>query len=355
MGDDKKITDTTVGKSIDNTINALNRVFGKGAVFQLGDKSHTGLVRDRISSGSLTYDKALGGGFVKGTLHELYGKESSGKTTACLHAIAAAQKHGAVLFIDAEYAFDPVYAKALGVDINTLYFHQPDTAEQAFEVVEAFAHTAGIAMIVVDSIAALTPRAEAMGDSGDSNMGLMARLSHQHLRKVTGPISNSKIVYLFTNHITYKMDGYGNPEVTAGGTGWKHHSSTRTKFQQVSSQKNSQADETIKCKATVAKNKTYIPLQVAEFDIDFGTGINRGAEIFDIGLAAGVLEKSGSWYSIGDERIGQGRKNCSRIIADTLEYQQRILTAVYPEQEDLCTSQTPKETSLGSEPKGVSE
>lgn len=325
--------------SVDDVIAAIDKAHGKGIVLKLNN-SDKGLARERMSSGSLLLDRALGGGFVRGTLNEIYGLESSGKSTLCLHAMAEAQKHGLVLFVDTEYSFDPVYAKALGIDVPSLIMCQPLYAEQAFDVIEAFADCPEISMIVLDSIAALSPKAEIEGDPGDSNMGLAARLNRQHIRKITAPLSNNKIIALYTNQITYKMTGYGNPETTTGGTSFKYFASTRMKTTKTSTQKYNIEHQSIECVVNITKNKTYIPYQIAELDIDFGMGINRGSELLKLGEELGTVVKSGSWYSIGTEKIGQGKKNAAQFLLEHPEYESNILD----KDKQLCISQIQKET-----------
>jgi len=315
---------------IDEVFNAVEKAHS-GVVYKMDTTKS--LVRDRLSSGSLLLDRALGGGFVKGTITEIYGLYSSGKSTICLHAMAEAQKEGIVLFVDTERAFDPMYAKALGVNIKDLIICQPEYSEQAFDVIEAFAKCPDISMIVLDSIASLLPKAEMEGNPGDANMGVAARLNHQHARRVVAPLSNNKIVALYTNKITYKITSYGNPETTAGGTAFDYSASTRIKTTKTSTRKETLAKQSIECTAEVTKNKTFIPFQVAVLNIDFGKGINKGKELLELGVENGVIEKSGAWYSIGEERIGQGKDNASQTLMENKEWQEKIMGVKQEEKE----------------------
>ena len=309
---------------VDEAVDALDATYGP-IVFKLGKDK--GLVRERISSGSLAYDRALGGGFVRGSLNEIFGQESSGKTTICLHAICEHQKYGKVLFIDTEHSFDPSYAKALGVDVNELYVCQPSYSEQAFTVMETLVSTGQFSLVILDSVAGLSPKVEVEGDSGDSNMGVAARLNRQHIRKITSIAQKTKTTILYTNQITYKIGvNFGNPETTSGGTGFKFFCSTRTDLRRISTQKDSINKGAIRARAKVVKNKTYIPFQEAEFDIEFGRGVTREGELLDLCLEYGIILKSGAWFSFEEEKIGHGRVKAIEFLRENEEIKNKITT-----------------------------
>ncbi len=304
-------------KALDTALAQIEKDFGKGAVMRLGENSH--VVVEAIPTGSLALDMALGiGGVPKGRIIEIYGPESSGKTTLALHIVAQAQKRGGeVAFIDAEHALDPVYAAALGVDIDSMLISQPDTGEQGLEICEALVRSGAIDVVVVDSVAALTPRAEIEGDMGDAHVGLLARLMSQALRKLAGVISKTNCVVIFINQLREKVGVmYGNPEVTTGGRALKFYASVRIDIRRVESLKNGSEVVGNHVRAKVVKNKVAPPFKQAEFDILFGEGIAREGELVDMGVQLGLVQKSGSWFSMGEMRIGQGRDAARQYLKD---------------------------------------
>ena len=297
-------------KSLESTISQIERNFGKGSVMKLGEREVVDI--DAISSGSLSLDVALGiGGLPKGRIVEIYGPESSGKTTLALHVIAEAQKNkGTCAFIDAEHALDPIYAKKLGVDTDEMLISQPDNGEQALEIADTLVNSNAVDVLVIDSVAALVPRAEIEGDMGDSHMGLHARLMSQALRKLTGSISRSKSLVIFINQIRQKIGVmFGNPETTSGGNALKFYSSVRMDIRRIGAIK--EKDQIIgnSTRVKVIKNKVAPPFKVVEFDLMYGKGISKLGELIDLGTKAGVVEKSGAWYAYKGEKIGQGREN----------------------------------------------
>jgi len=315
MGDDAR------DKALETALGQIERAFGKGSIMKLG-KDGVVVEIGSVSTGSLGLDIALGiGGFPKGRVIEIYGPESSGKTTLALHTIAESQKTGGVCaFIDAEHALDPTYAKKLGVDIEELLISQPDTGEQALEIADTLVRSGAVSVLVIDSVAALTPRAELEGDMGDSLPGLQARLMSQALRKLTGSISKSNCMIIFINQIRMKIGVmYGSPETTTGGNALKFYSSVRIDIRRAAQIK--ERDEVIgnetRCK--VVKNKVAPPFRQVEFDIMYGEGISKTGELIDLGVKAGIVEKAGSWYSYGDERMGQGRENAKKFLIENIE------------------------------------
>jgi recombination protein RecA len=321
----EKATDKNKSAALDAALSQIDRAFGKNSVMKLGDKSAMDV--EAISTGSIGLDVALGiGGLPKGRVIEIYGPESSGKTTLTLHAIAECQKAGGVAaFIDAEHALDPVYAAKLGVDVNELLIAQPDTGEQALEIADTLVRSGAVDILVVDSVAALTPRAELEGDMGDSLPGLQARLMSQALRKLTGSISKSGCMVIFINQIRMKIGVmYGSPETTTGGNALKFYSSVRLDIRRIGAIK--YRDEVIgnQTRVKVVKNKVAPPFRQVEFDIMYGEGISKTGEIIDLGVKAEVVEKSGSWYSYGDERIGQGRENVRKFLLQNPEMADEI-------------------------------
>ena len=307
-------------KAIETVIKNMEKSFGKGAVMKLGDE--TGRKVSTVSSGSITLDNALGvGGYPKGRIVEVYGPESSGKTTVALHAIAAAQKEGGIAaFIDAEHALDPEYAKNLGVDIENLYLSQPDTGEQGLEIAEAFVRSGAVDMVVVDSVAALTPRAEIEGEMGDAHVGLQARLMSQALRKLSGAISKSNTTAIFINQIREKVGVmFGNPETTPGGRALKFYSSVRLEVRRAEQLKLGQEIVGNRTKIKVVKNKVAPPFRVAEVDIMYGLGISKTGELVDLGAEHEIIQKSGAWYSYEGERLGQGKENVKEHLKNSPE------------------------------------
>ena len=307
-------------KAIENAMSQIEKQFGKGSIMKLGE--HSTLNIDSISTGCLDLDIALGiGGVPRGRIIEIYGPESSGKTTVALHVAADAQKlGGAVAFVDAEHALDPSYARNLGVDTENLIVSQPDTGEQGLEIAEALVRSGAIDVLVVDSVAALVPRAEIEGEMGDSHVGLQARLMSQALRKLTGTINKSKCVVIFINQLREKVGVmFGNPETTTGGRALKFYSSIRLDVRRIDSIK--QGDEIVgnRTRVKVMKNKVAPPFKQAEFDIMYNEGISRNGNIVDVGVKENIVQKSGAWFSYGDIRLGQGRENAKNYLKETPE------------------------------------
>ncbi|MCI8526260.1 MAG: recombinase RecA [Oscillospiraceae bacterium] len=304
-------------KALETALHQIEKNFGKGAVMRLGDRPE--MVVDAIPTGSLALDAALGiGGVPRGRIIEIYGPESSGKTTLALHILAQAQKLGGeVAFVDAEHALDPEYAAALGVDIDSMLVSQPDTGEQALEITDALVRSGAVDAIVVDSVAALTPRAEIEGEMGDSFVGLQARLMSQALRKLAGTIAKTNCVVIFINQIRLKIGVmYGNPETTTGGNALKFYASVRIDIRRVEAIKDGSELIGNRTRAKVIKNKVAPPFREAIFDIMYGEGISKYGEMVDIGVQLELVQKSGSWFSIGEERIGQGRDNAKQYLID---------------------------------------
>ncbi|MBL4790388.1 MAG: recombinase RecA [Kordiimonadaceae bacterium] len=304
-------------KALEAALSQIDRAFGKGSVMRLGQK---GIVETEVvSTGSLGLDIALGiGGLPKGRVVEIYGPESSGKTTLALHAVAECQKAGGIAaFIDAEHALDPIYAQKLGVDVNELLISQPDTGEQALEITDTLVRSGAIDILVIDSVAALTPRAELEGEMGDTHVGLQARLMSQALRKLTGSISKSNTIVIFINQIRMKIGVmYGSPEVTTGGNALKFYASVRLDIRRIGAIKDKDEIVGNATRVKVVKNKLAPPFKQVEFDIMYGEGVSKTGEILDFGVKAGVVEKSGSWYSYSSQRIGQGRENAKRFLLE---------------------------------------
>ena len=325
-------------KALDAALAQIDRAFGKGSAMKLGQKE--AMQVEAISTGSLGLDIALGvGGLPRGRVIEVYGPESSGKTTLALHVIAEAQKNGGTAaFVDAEHALDPVYAKKLGVNIDELIVSQPDTGEQALEITDTLVRSNAIDVLVVDSVAALVPRAEIEGEMGDSHVGLQARLMSQSLRKLTGSISRSRCMVIFINQLRMKIGVmYGNPETTTGGNALKFYASVRLDIRRIGQIKD--RDEVVgnQTRVKVVKNKVAPPFRQVEFDIMYGEGISKTGELLDLGVKAGVVEKSGSWFSYDSQRIGQGRENAKKFltenpdVADEIEHKVRAEAGVVAE------------------------
>jgi recombination protein RecA len=329
-------------KTLESTISQIERNFGKGSVMKLGEREVVEI--DTISSGSLSLDMALGiGGLPKGRIVEIYGPESSGKTTLALHVIAEAQKGGGTCaFVDAEHALDPIYAKKLGVDTDEMLISQPDNGEQALEIADTLVNSSAIDVLVIDSVAALVPRAEIEGDMGDSHMGLHARLMSQALRKLTGSISRSQTLVVFINQIRQKIGVmFGNPETTTGGNALKFYASVRMDIRRIGAIKDREEVVGNQTRVKVVKNKLAPPFKSVEFDIMYGEGISKTGEILDLASKDGLVEKSGAWYSYDGERIGQGRENAKSYLKENPSIDEKI--------ENNIRSQKQKETTKDDE------
>ena len=347
-------------KALETAIGQIEKQFGKGAVMRLGE--NTAMNVGFIPTGSLTLDIALGiGGLPRGRIIEIYGPESSGKTTLALHCIAEGQKlNGNVAFIDVEHALDPVYAKALGVNVDELLVSQPDTGEQALEIAEALIRSGAIDIIVVDSVAALVPKAEIDGEMGDSHVGLHARLMSQALRKLAGAISKSNCVAIFINQLREKVGVvYGNPEVTTGGRALKYYASVRIEVRKEETIKNGSEIIGTRTKAKVVKNKIAPPFKEAHFDIMYGKGISRVGELLDLAVEKDIVHKSGAWFSYGTERLGQGRDNIKNLLltnkelADEIE--QKVLESLAEESgkrmdKEMLAKSSRKEKEIDTKP-----
>ncbi|MFT4680663.1 MAG: recombination protein RecA [Granulosicoccus sp.] len=316
-------------KALKVAMDKLDKAHGKGAIMRMGDEPAVEV--DVIPSGSITVDLALGiGGYPRGRVTEIYGPESSGKTTLAIHAIAEAQKAGGIAaIIDAEHAFDRFYAESLGVDIDNLLISQPDNGEQALEITENLIRSGAIDIIVIDSVAALTPRAEIEGEMGDSKMGLQARLMSQALRKLTGTISKTGCVCIFINQLREKIGVmFGNPETTTGGNALKFYSSIRIDIRRSSQIKNADDVAGNRTKVKIVKNKMAPPFRRAEFDIMYGLGISKVGEIIDMGVDLNIMKKSGSWFSYGETRLGQGRDAVKELLLDNPELMEELETKI---------------------------
>ena len=317
-------------KALDAAIGQIEKAFGKGSVMKLGQRDSVVDIQ-AISTGSLGLDIALGiGGFPKGRIIEIYGPESSGKTTLALHAVAEAQTAGGnCAFIDAEHALDPIYARKLGVNLDELLISQPDAGEQALEIADTLVRSGAIDVLVIDSVAALVPRAELEGDMGDSHVGLQARLMSQALRKLTSSIARSNCLVIFINQIRLKIGVmFGNPETTTGGNALKFYASVRLDIRRIGAIKDK--DDVIgnQTRVKVVKNKVAAPFRTVEFDIMYGEGISKLGELLDLGVAAGLVEKSGSWFSYNTHRIGQGRENAKQFLSENPQMAKEIETAI---------------------------
>jgi recombination protein RecA len=316
-------------KALESALSQIERSFGKGSIMRLGDQQAMDI--EALSTGSLGLDIALGiGGLPRGRIIEIYGPESSGKTTLALHVVAEAQKSGGVgAFIDAEHALDPVYAAKLGVDLDDLLVSQPDTGEQALEIADTLVRSGAVDVLVIDSVAALTPRAELEGEMGDSLPGLQARLMSQALRKLTGSVSKSKTMVIFINQIRMKIGVmFGSPETTTGGNALKFYASVRLDIRRIGQIKDREEVIGSQTRVKVVKNKVAPPFRQVEFDIIYGEGISKTGELIDLGAKAGVVEKSGSWFSYGSQRIGQGRENARKFLKDNPQIADEIEGAI---------------------------
>lgn len=312
-------------KALQQVLNDIEKQFGKGSIMRLGDSKHMEI--DVCPSGSLTLDIALGvGGYPRGRIIEIYGPESSGKTTFALHAIAEIQKAGGrAAFIDAEHALDPVYAKSLGVNINELLLSQPDTGEQALEICEALVRSEAVSIVVIDSVAALVPQAEIDGEMGDSHVGLQARLMSQALRKLSGTINKTKTTAIFINQLREKVGVmFGNPETTPGGRALKFYSTIRLDIRRSEALKLGDGIVGNKTNIKVVKNKVAPPFKTATVDIMYGEGVSREGEIIDLGVEAGVIDKSGAWFSYNGEKLGQGKENVKLLLKENIKLRDEL-------------------------------
>jgi len=344
-------------KALEAALSQIERSFGKGSIMKLGDDQV--VEAEAIPTGSLGLDIALGiGGLPRGRVVEIYGPESSGKTTLALHVVAEAQKLGGqCAFIDAEHAVDPVYAQKLGVDVADLLISQPDTGEQALEITDTLVRSGAIDVIVVDSVAALVPKAELEGEMGDTHVGLQARLMSQALRKLTGSISRSRCMIIFINQIRIKIGVmFGNPETTSGGNALKFYASVRLDIRRIGAIKDHDDVVGNQTRVKVVKNKVAPPFKTVEFDIMYGEGISKLGEMIDMGVKAGIVEKSGSWFSYSDQRIGQGRENAKQFLRDNPEMAADIEARVReaagltrtPEEADPANSESPADMAEGA-------
>jgi recombination protein RecA len=352
------------GKALEAALGQIERAYGKGSIMKLGQREV--VEADAVSTGSIGLDIALGiGGLPRGRIIEIYGPESSGKTTLALHAVAEAQKKGGTCaFIDAEHALDPIYAKKLGVDVEELLISQPDAGEQALEIADTLVRSGAVDVLVIDSVAALVPRAELEGEMGDSHMGLQARLMSQALRKLTASVSRSHCMIIFINQIRMKIGVmFGNPETTTGGNALKFYASMRMEIRRIGAIKD--RDEVVgnQTRVKVVKNKLAPPFKMVEFDIMYGQGISKTGELLDLGVQAGIVEKSGSWFSYNSERIGQGRENAKTFLkenpamADEIEAKIRANAGLVAEKmmkgpEDDATGE---DTEAGDDDAGLAE
>lgn len=324
----KAAVDDGKAKALGLALETIEKQFGKGSIMKLGESTHTNV--ECIPSGSISLDLALGGGLPRGRVIEIYGPESSGKTTVTLHAIAEVQKQGGTAaFIDAEHALDPAYAKRIGVDIDNLLLSQPDNGEQALEIAETLVRSNAVDLIVVDSVAALVPRAEIEGEMGDSLPGLQARLMSQALRKLTAVISRSKATVIFINQIRMKIGVmFGNPETTTGGNALKFYSSVRMDIRRIGQIKQGENVIGNRTRIKVVKNKIAPPFRQAEFDIMYNEGISRSGDIIDLAVAHGIVEKAGAWFAYGDQKIGQGREAAKTYLTENPKVMDEVIKKV---------------------------
>ncbi|CAA9448870.1 MAG: RecA [uncultured Rubrobacteraceae bacterium] len=336
-------------RAIGAAVSHIEKQHGKGAIMRMGDEPLRKVAS--ISTGALALDLALGvGGLPRGRVVEIFGPESSGKTTLALHVIAEAQKAGGLAaIIDAEHALDPTYAQAIGVDLENLYFSQPDNGEQALEIADTLVRSGAVDLVVIDSVAALVPRAEIEGEMGDSHVGLQARLMSQALRKLSGSLSRSGTTAIFINQLREKIGVmFGSPETTPGGRALKFYSSVRLDIRRIGALKVGNDTVGNQTKVKVVKNKVAPPFKVVEFDIMYGEGISKEGSLLDIGIENAVIQKSGAWFAYGDERLGQGRENAKQFLKDNDEVRERILAEIYEELglgtfEEVLEEETPTE------------
>lgn len=317
-------------KAIEDAFSQIEKKFGKGSIMRMGDQARQRV--PSISTGALSLDIALGvGGVPRGRIVEIYGPESSGKTTLALHVIAEAQKSGGLAaFVDAEHALDPTYAEAIGVDLENLYFSQPDNGEQALEIADTLVRSGAMDVIVIDSVAALVPRAEIEGEMGDSHVGLQARLMSQALRKLSGSLSRSGTTAIFINQLREKIGVmFGSPETTPGGRALKFYSSVRLDIRRIGALKVGNDTVGNQTKVTIRKNKVAPPFKVVEFDIMYGEGISKEGSLLDLGIEHGIVKKSGAWFAYGDERIGQGRENAKKFLRENDEVRERVVSEIF--------------------------
>ena len=343
-------------KALELAMTQIDRQFGKGSIMRLGDEKIADI--EAIPTGSISLDAALGiGGFPRGRVVEIFGPESSGKTTLALHAIAAAQKRGGLAaFIDAEHALDAKYSKNLGVDTENLLISQPDTGEQALEIAETLIRSGALDIVVIDSVAALVPKAEIEGEMGDAQMGLQARLMSQAMRKLAGIISKSKTCMIFINQLREKIGVmFGNPETTTGGRALKFYASVRVDIRRIASIKDGETIIGSRTKVKVVKNKVAPPFRIAEFDIMYGTGISREGDLIDLSVDHDIIQKSGTWFSYGEERLGQGRENVKKYLIENQDLLKKINKQVREALGLIKKPETPAEAPKAAEKKEASE
>ena len=342
-------------RAIETAMQQIEKMYGKGSIMRLGENLHANV--EAVPTGSLALDLALGiGGVPKGRIIEIYGPESSGKTTLALHIVAETQKKGGeAAFVDAEHALDPTYARALGVNIDDMLISQPDTGEQALEITEALVRSGAIDVVVVDSVAALVPRAEIEGEMGDSYVGLQARLMSQALRKLTGAINKTNCIVIFINQLREKVGVmYGNPEVTTGGRALKFYSSVRIEVRRIEALKSGSEIIGNRTRAKVVKNKVAPPFREAEFDIMYGEGISRWGEMVDLGVKLDLVQKSGSWFSMGEVRIGQGRDAAKQYLRDNPEVAEKLDADIRRDFYKLMSNQSKAAARAAGRPVNVS-
>ena len=341
-------------KAVDQAISQIEKQFGRGSIMKMGDERAVDV--PAISTGSLSLDLALGvGGVPRGRVVEIYGPESSGKTTLALHIAAEAQaKGGMVAFIDAEHALDPIYARNLGVDVDSLLVSQPDTGEQALDIAEILVRSGAVDALIIDSVAALVPRAEIEGEMGDQHVGLQARLMSQALRKLTATISKSRTCVIFINQIRMKIGVmFGSPETTTGGNALKFYSSQRLDIRRIGAIKEGDQHVGNRTKVKVVKNKIAPPFKLAEFDIIYGQGISKEGDILDLGVSLDIVEKSGAWYSFEGERLGQGRENVKKFLAENTDIRDKIAAQVKEKTGLTKVPEKAEEAEEGAEAKGA--